>query len=385
MRPGIALTVGELATVVDGTLDGDAAPDDAVTFGPQRVTIHSAHVEPGAVFVALAGRRDGHDFVADAVANKAACAIVRRGWAPPDPSFPLVRVDDPLRALQRLAAWYRRPARRPRRRRRRLPRQDDDQGRPGLVPRRVDVLLRQPGQLQQPARRAPVGALVPARRRRWRCSRRPPPSPVRWRRLVDVLRPDTVVVTTVGDRFRRSFGSSAAYAAELCVLAARRHPGRVRRRRRRRRRLPAAGRRDAGAVVAGLAGHVGLPPEQRRRDRRRRWSGHPRADVVVMGRRRRRARRRDRRRAGPRPDGDELRADVRRPPDVALAVGRLRPAVGRGRRADGVAHGAGRRVRCRQRARPRRRRAERRRPRDVGRDAHHARRRDDRAVVVGAA
>ena len=38
-------------------------------------------------------------------------------------------------------------------------------------------------------------------------------------RLVPVLRPDTVVVTTVGDRFRRSFGSSTAFAAELCTLA----------------------------------------------------------------------------------------------------------------------------------------------------------------------
>jgi alanine racemase len=219
MRPGIALTVGELATVVDGTLDGAADPDDAVTFGPQRVTIHSAHVEPGAVFVALAGRRDGHDFVADAVANKAACAIVRRGWVAPDASFPLVRVDDPLRALQRLAAWYR-------------GRLDAHvvavvgslgktttkdalvsflgestfcYGSPGSFNSQLGVPL---SVLWCPAD-AELAVLEAAAT-----------EPGEMSRLVDVLRPDTVVVTTVGDRFRRSFGSSAAYAAELCVLAA---------------------------------------------------------------------------------------------------------------------------------------------------------------------
>src|SRR5918995_6647616 len=76
MRPGIALTAGELADVVGGVLTGDVAADGVIALGPQRLAIHSGQVEPGGVFVALAGRRDGHDFVAPAIANKAACAIV---------------------------------------------------------------------------------------------------------------------------------------------------------------------------------------------------------------------------------------------------------------------------------------------------------------------
>jgi alanine racemase len=218
MRPGITLTAGELAAVVGGELAGDVARHETITLGPQQVTIHSAHVEPGAVFVALTGRRDGHDFVAAAVANKAVAAIVARRWPSPDPALPLVRVDDPLAALQRLAAWYR--AR--------------------LTAHVVAVV----GSLGKTTTK---DALVSFLGESAYCYGSPGsfnsqlgvPLSVLWcpadadiavfevattepgelDRLVDVVRPDTLVVTTVGDRFRRSFGSAAAYAAELGTLA----------------------------------------------------------------------------------------------------------------------------------------------------------------------
>ena len=40
-------------------------------------------------------------------------------------------------------------------------------------------------------------------------------------RLRDIVRPSTLVVTRIGGRFRRNFGSAEAYARELCLLAAR--------------------------------------------------------------------------------------------------------------------------------------------------------------------
>jgi UDP-N-acetylmuramyl pentapeptide synthase len=68
-------------------------------------------VQPGDLFVAIEGERfDGHAFVADAAANGAAAALVRRSWASEHgpTSLPLVVVpDEPVGALQRLARWWR--------------------------------------------------------------------------------------------------------------------------------------------------------------------------------------------------------------------------------------------------------------------------------------
>ncbi|MEO8486915.1 MAG: UDP-N-acetylmuramoyl-tripeptide--D-alanyl-D-alanine ligase [Betaproteobacteria bacterium] len=71
-----------------------------------RVTTDSRAVEPGDLFVALAGERhDGHAFVASAFGHGAAAAIVarNRGAFP----GPVVAVADPLVALGRLSAEWR--------------------------------------------------------------------------------------------------------------------------------------------------------------------------------------------------------------------------------------------------------------------------------------
>ncbi len=71
------------------------------------VAIDSRRVRPGDVFFALPGRHaDGHTFLAAALAAGAALVVMRRGW--PRPAGPSLVVDDPLAALQALAAWYRR-------------------------------------------------------------------------------------------------------------------------------------------------------------------------------------------------------------------------------------------------------------------------------------
>ncbi|MEI7652584.1 MAG: Mur ligase domain-containing protein, partial [Verrucomicrobiota bacterium] len=60
----------------------------------------------GDVFVAVrTERRDGHDFLADARARGAACALVSRRVAD---DLPQLVVDDSLSALRRLAAEWRR-------------------------------------------------------------------------------------------------------------------------------------------------------------------------------------------------------------------------------------------------------------------------------------
>lgn len=66
---------------------------------------------PGALFVALPGERlDGHEFVLDAAGHGARGALVRSDWNAPaaiPPSLALIRVEDPLAALQRFATWWR--------------------------------------------------------------------------------------------------------------------------------------------------------------------------------------------------------------------------------------------------------------------------------------
>ena len=70
------------------------------------LSIDSRSIAPGDAFFAIRGdRRDGHDFVSDALAAKAALAVVaadRRAQFPPD--APLLVVSDVLIALQALAA-----------------------------------------------------------------------------------------------------------------------------------------------------------------------------------------------------------------------------------------------------------------------------------------
>ena len=67
--------------------------------------IDSRVLAPGACFVALVAARDGHDYVADAYSRGAAIALVGRDLPTvvPGAGQALVRVGDPLRALQDLA------------------------------------------------------------------------------------------------------------------------------------------------------------------------------------------------------------------------------------------------------------------------------------------
>src|SRR4051794_6446032 len=84
---------------------GGAAIGAAVLFG--RVTTDTRGLAPGDLFVALKGERfDGHDFVAQALAQGAAAALVERSRAA-SLRGNLIAVDDPLRSLATLATFWR--------------------------------------------------------------------------------------------------------------------------------------------------------------------------------------------------------------------------------------------------------------------------------------
>jgi UDP-N-acetylmuramoyl-tripeptide--D-alanyl-D-alanine ligase len=89
-------TAAEAATATGGRARGDWAA--------RGVSIDSRALAPGDLFVALKDARDGHDFVADALARGAAAAMVSRRPEGVAADAPLLVVDDVLAALGRLGA-----------------------------------------------------------------------------------------------------------------------------------------------------------------------------------------------------------------------------------------------------------------------------------------
>jgi UDP-N-acetylmuramoyl-tripeptide--D-alanyl-D-alanine ligase len=98
------LTLSEVVQATGGALRGAPAGDLALT----RAVVDSRAPLDGALFVALHGqRRDGHDFVAHALAGGAAAALVDHvppDWREPG-GRPLVLVPSTQRALEAMARW----------------------------------------------------------------------------------------------------------------------------------------------------------------------------------------------------------------------------------------------------------------------------------------
>ncbi len=86
----------ELAAAAGGSADGTAA--GSVT----GFSIDTRTLVPGDVFVALKAERDGHEFVAQAFERGASAALVNRTYARAPGDGALIRVDDPLRALEHI-------------------------------------------------------------------------------------------------------------------------------------------------------------------------------------------------------------------------------------------------------------------------------------------
>jgi UDP-N-acetylmuramoyl-tripeptide--D-alanyl-D-alanine ligase len=90
----IALTLREIADIVEGRVEGD--PELVVT---APASVDSRSVEPGGLFVAFSGEHvDGHDYASAALASGAAAVLGTRATGAPG-----VVVDDALEALGRLA------------------------------------------------------------------------------------------------------------------------------------------------------------------------------------------------------------------------------------------------------------------------------------------
>jgi UDP-N-acetylmuramoyl-tripeptide--D-alanyl-D-alanine ligase len=90
-------TWNALVAAAEGTAEG--IPAGAIT----SFSIDTRSLAPGEVFVALTDQRDGHDFVGAAFKAGAAAALVRRDFVAPEGAGPLIRADDPLAALGRIA------------------------------------------------------------------------------------------------------------------------------------------------------------------------------------------------------------------------------------------------------------------------------------------
>lgn len=113
MKP---LTLEEVINAVEGAIDRPMPRGNA-----SRVTIDSRQVQPGDIFIAIRGERfDGHDFVGEAFHRGAVAAMVcgdyqaprvtatRARYARLSPGAVLIRVDDTVAAMGRLARYYRR-------------------------------------------------------------------------------------------------------------------------------------------------------------------------------------------------------------------------------------------------------------------------------------
>lgn len=97
-------TLAEIVRAVGGTLDASDGRPGAVDSGlpVTGVSIDSRSLAPGDLFVPLTDARDGHEFVSAAFGRGAAAALVRASYARNPGDGLLIRVDDPLTAMQRL-------------------------------------------------------------------------------------------------------------------------------------------------------------------------------------------------------------------------------------------------------------------------------------------
>ncbi len=91
-------TVAEIASAIQGEAFGDAS----LTI--HGVSIDTRSIEPGALFVALRGINDGHQYLGDAARRGALAAVVERGRRVP--TIVCVEVNDTLAALGLLANYH---------------------------------------------------------------------------------------------------------------------------------------------------------------------------------------------------------------------------------------------------------------------------------------
>ncbi|ABJ63661.1 UDP-N-acetylmuramoyl-tripeptide--D-alanyl-D-alanine ligase [Levilactobacillus brevis] len=70
------------------------------------VAFDSRHLQPGGLFIPLTGEHDGHQFIQSAIDHGAVATLWARDLASAPADFPVIQVDDSLKALQTLAQYY---------------------------------------------------------------------------------------------------------------------------------------------------------------------------------------------------------------------------------------------------------------------------------------
>lgn len=99
-------TLREIAQLCDGRLEQVSSPDLECPYGS--VGIDTRTLVAGSLFVAVRAQRDGHSYLAEALAKGAIAALVdTRDDLNAPATLPLIRVPDPVKALQRWAAAHR--------------------------------------------------------------------------------------------------------------------------------------------------------------------------------------------------------------------------------------------------------------------------------------
>lgn len=96
------MTLAEIATAVGATNDTTQWAETVVS----SVAFDTRELTEGALFVPLAGMRDGHEFIDQARQNGAVATFWKAGRTDAPTDFPVVVVDDPLTALQDLSRHY---------------------------------------------------------------------------------------------------------------------------------------------------------------------------------------------------------------------------------------------------------------------------------------
>jgi UDP-N-acetylmuramoyl-tripeptide--D-alanyl-D-alanine ligase len=91
-------SVDELVAATGGTLDGDGQAMPVTG-----ISIDTRTIENGDLFVALQDQRDGHDFVTAAFTKGAAIALVNLDYQKQGDDGLLLRVNDPLAGLEKMA------------------------------------------------------------------------------------------------------------------------------------------------------------------------------------------------------------------------------------------------------------------------------------------
>jgi UDP-N-acetylmuramoyl-tripeptide--D-alanyl-D-alanine ligase len=100
------VSIAQLAEIL--TVPLPAVSEDVLTDLGTGIATDTRTIEGGEVFLALRGDNfDGHQFVAKARDLGAIAAVVDRDWQAEVPNFPLLRVDDTLKAYQAIARWWR--------------------------------------------------------------------------------------------------------------------------------------------------------------------------------------------------------------------------------------------------------------------------------------